>query len=58
MSECMVYSEDLDAVANAIKAKAGINTSLLYPTEFISGIQSIKNKKNLDEIEYVEGGIS
>lgn len=42
MGKVYTTSEDLTSIANAIRAKAGTNSSLVYPTGFVSGIQGIE----------------
>ena len=41
MGKVYTTSEDLTSIANAIRAKAGTEASLTYPTQFVSAIQNI-----------------
>lgn len=41
MGKVYTTSEDLTSIANAIRAKSGNNSSLVYPTGFISEIENI-----------------
>ena len=42
MGKVYTTSEDLTSVANAIRAKGGSNSSLVYPSGFITGIENIQ----------------
>lgn len=46
MGKVYTTDEDLTNIANAIRAKSGTNSSLVYPTEFISTIQNIQTGSN------------
>jgi len=41
MAKCYTTSEDLTSIANAIRAKTGSESSLVYPSGFVSAINSI-----------------
>lgn len=41
MAKCYTTSEDLTSIANAIRAKTGDESSLVYPSGFVSAINSI-----------------
>ena len=41
MGRVYTTSEDLTSVANAIRAKTGNSSALVYPTEFVSAIGGI-----------------
>lgn len=42
MANYLANSDDLTAVANAIRAKGGTDAQLTFPAEFVSAIQAIK----------------
>ena len=50
MAEYLAKSEDLTAVADAIRAKAGTNAQLAFPSGFVSAIQSISEAGQVVEI--------
>ena len=50
MAEYLAKSEDLTAVADAIRAKAGTDAQLAFPSGFVSAVQSISGAGQVVEI--------
>ena len=50
MAEYLAKSEDLTAVADAIRAKAGTDAQLAFPSGFVSAVQSISESGQVVEI--------
>lgn len=50
MAEYLVKSEDLTAVADAIRAKGGTNEQLAFPDGFVSAVQAISGEGQVVEI--------
>lgn len=50
MAEYLAKSEDLTAVADAIRAKAGTDAQLAFPSGFVSAVQSISEAGQVVEI--------
>lgn len=42
MAECIVNTEELTSIANAIRSKGETSSSLIYPSGFIAAINSIE----------------
>ena len=42
MSRCMTDTDNLTAVADAIRTKGGTSAQLVYPAGFVSAIQAIQ----------------
>ena len=57
MSELLFTNKsDLVAIADSIRAKAGINGGLSFPQGFVDGIDRISGSSGSDGIERVENG--
>lgn len=56
MAEYLTNTADLTAVANAIRAKGGTSSSLIYPDGFVTAIQAIQTGTELQIIVTVTSG--
>ena len=57
MSECLVQSENLTAIANAIRLKAERSGNIIFPNEFISMINGIEKYKLPSIIKKLDAGM-
>lgn len=48
MSRCMTDTDNLTAVADAIRTKGGTSAQLVYPAGFVSAIQAIQTRRHAE----------
>lgn len=58
MSDYLTTDTELQSVANAIRAKSGVSGSLVYPTGFVSAIESISTGEtvvsNSEDVRFID----